>query len=351
MAEWTPVQLDRLEDALDDLEHDGALERWLEDDPGPGVRERLEDYRALLVASREALPLEEVPEGVLDGVLEEARRAAAAPAMAMTSTVSWWTRLRRSVLVPAVALAGTAMLVLWIGRPDEVTTTADEAVAIPAPPPVPAKADGVADDEAPPATAKPAEPSPIQQAAPGGGLGSARGSGAPAEPASAPEPEPELELDAKDIATEKAADVDEGSMQTYGEAPTEEQKQTAGAGGSSSSGAKADPASGRWDLISLGDRARQAGDCIAARDEYALALEDDDPRVRARAFAGIGLCDAMAGDEPSADANFERGRELDGGIDGFIDSQRESNAPRKKTKRRSSKKKPAPKQNAMDPFN
>lgn len=347
MAEWTPAQLDRLEDALDDLEHDGALERWLEDDPGPGVRERLEDYRALLVASRDALPLEEVPDGVLDGVLEEARRAAATPAMAMTSTVSWWTRLRRSVLVPAVALAGTAMLVLWIGRPDEVATTADAPATSEAPPAsAPTNADGVAADEAPPATAKPPEPAKVQQAAPGGGgaVGNSRGVEAKLEAPAAPEPEPELDA-VKDIATEKAANADEGSLQTYGEAPTEEQQRASGSSG------PADSASGRWDLISLGDRARQAGDCIAARDEYALALEDDDPRVRARAFAGIGLCDAMAGDDPAADANFERGRELDGAIDGFIDSQREGNTPRKKTKRRASKKKPAPKQNAMDPFN
>ena len=40
-------------------------------------------------------------------------------------------------------------------------------------------------------------------------------------------------------------------------------------------------------------------------------LEDDEPRVRARAFAGLGLCDAAIGDEASADANYERARALE----------------------------------------
>ena len=79
MAEWSPAELDLLEDALEDLEQEGALERWLEDDTSPALRERLEGYRSLLVASRDAMPLEDVPQGVLDEVFAEARRAAAAP--------------------------------------------------------------------------------------------------------------------------------------------------------------------------------------------------------------------------------------------------------------------------------
>src|SRR5690606_16761245 len=51
----------------------------------------------------------------------------------------------------------------------------------------------------------------------------------------------------------------------------------------------------RWDLIARGDRARRDGDCKRARDEYTAALGDADTRVRARAEAGIGLCDMAEG--------------------------------------------------------
>lgn len=349
MAEWTPAELDLLEDALEDLEQDGAIERWLDDEPRPDLRERLEDYRILLEASREAMPMVDVPEGLLDDVIEEARKAAATPSLTVTSTTSWWTRLRRSVLVPALALAGTAMLVLWIGRPEDQVATVDA--------PVPAETPSLAEaDEAPPAAAAkpddasaPATATPSAQSAaappPADGVDADEEVGAvEAKQEPAPEPEPEL---AKDL-DDKAA---EGSLSTFGEAPTEAQKRAgAGAGGAAPAG----PASGRWDLISLGDRARNAGDCIAARDEYSLALEDDDPRVRARALAGIGLCNAMDGDDPAAEANFERARELDDGIDGFIESQRQRGAQRK-SKRRPKKKKSSSKSNPfqgqqVDPF-
>ena len=78
MAEWSHAQLDLLEDAIEDLEQEGALDRWLADDPDPALRERLEDYRSLLEASREAMPIEEVPGGLLDDVIAQAHQAAPA---------------------------------------------------------------------------------------------------------------------------------------------------------------------------------------------------------------------------------------------------------------------------------
>ncbi|MCA9652356.1 MAG: hypothetical protein H6712_29405 [Myxococcales bacterium] len=350
MAEWSPAELDLLEDALEDLEQEGALERWLEDDTSPALRERLEGYRSLLVASRDAMPLEDVPQGVLDEVFAEARRAAAAPPLTAAASTSWWTRLRRSFLVPAVALAGTAMLVLWIGRPDQQVTRVDAPP--PALPPGPSVEERNAEPPEPEAAAAAdrAALTPEPATATPGALGRGVGEGTveaqleqKAEPVAEPEPQ-----QAKDADDEAASKADDGTMSTFGEAPSEEQRR-AGA-----SKVPADPATGRWDLISLGDRARQAGDCVAARDEYAVALEDDDPQVRARAFAGMGLCDLQAGDDPSADANFERGRELDGSIDGFIESQRERKPAAQKSNRRA-KKKASPKKNAFDqatdPFN
>lgn len=328
MAEWSSAQLDILEDALEDIEHDGALERWLADDPDPALRQRLQDYRTLLVASRDALPLHEVPEGVLDDVLVQARQAAAAPIVAAAST-SWWSRVRRSVLVPVVALAGTAMLVLWIGRPDEQSTTLDER-------PTAGTVDASAEDRnegAPGSAAAPtptAAPAQQRVGATETGKDSAEGELEAVLEAPPPEPAPEPDADAGTRGV-PAGEAKQGSMSTFGEAPSEEQKLAEDQG-------PAGPATGRWDLISLGDRARQADDCVAARDEYAVALEDDDPSVRARAFAGIGLCDLQAGDGAAADSNFERGRELDDAIDGFIESQREREPRPNKTNRKASKK-------------
>lgn len=347
-----PVELDLLEDALEELEHDGALERWLDgEDVSPRVRERLADYHALLVASREALPLEDVPAGVLDGVLAEAQQAAAAaPAVAVASGDTWWSRMRRSFMVPVLALAGTAALVLWVFDPEEQGKVVDP----PAPTgsaSTPAMQTPIADDaeqaeeetrrEAPErpdqaaAAATPAaQPAPPADEAIEGGLpGADRNDGADKEKKKDAKPSP----------------YDVPAMGSLGDVPG-----TAGLGGAKAepppkSGGSAGPASGRWDLVSRGDRARQAGDCVAAREEYALALEDDEARVRARAFAGMGLCDAQAGDSASADANFERARELDGEIGGFIESQEQRSRPAQKRKKAS--KKPKSKLDAFEDVN
>ena len=119
-ADLGPGELDLLEDALEELELDGALERWTAQELEPRVSGRLLDYRNVLAAAREALPLEDVPGGVLDDVLAQARQAAAAPAAAVAAVSEpWWTRLRRSFMVPALALAGTAALVLWVFDPKD----------------------------------------------------------------------------------------------------------------------------------------------------------------------------------------------------------------------------------------
>lgn len=330
-----PAELDRLEDALEDLELDGALERWLENEPSPGVRERLADYRSLLEASRQALPIEEVPAGLLDGVIAEARQAATvAPAAAAAASASWWTRLRRSFMVPALALAGTAALVLWIGRPDQQAELAEP----PAGSARPARTVTLSFDEEPsdneePAQARSKVADPAPAAAPGveGGEADKLGEAAKSD-------EPELVQPAQTPALDPLGDAPDEKKDAKPEPDPSDAEPDRGLGS----------ASGRWDIVSLGDRARQAGDCVAAREEYALALEDDEARVRARALAGIGLCDRQNGDMPSADANFERARELDGDIDSFIDSQ--TRAKRKRTSSPKKAKKSKPSAAVTDPF-
>jgi len=345
MADWSPAQLDRLEDALEDLEQPDAIERWLEDEPSPEVRERLTDYRSILEASREALPMEDVPDGLLDSVFAEAKRAATVAPMVATRE-SWWVRTRRSFMVPALALAGTTVLVLWIGRPDEAPTLAEETAPVPARHTPSSVRLEFVDSEDLDSPAPAASPDASERARSAGkkasgsknkiGLGEGSNplggldkGGFGSKSDDAKDREPEDDQIVQPIQAEPSPE------------PVEEQKPSAGA--------PTGPASGRWDIVSRGDRARQAGDCATARDEYALALEDDEPGVRARALAGIGLCDRRDGNEPSADANFDRARELDAGIDEFISSQatrRPSAKKRKSKKSRPKSKKPM----QVDPF-
>lgn len=340
-VDLAPEELDRLEDALEELELDGALERWSEDDVGPRVHARLVDFRSILAVSRQALPLEEVPSGVLDGVLAQAQQAAMVGASAAAvGPEPWWARLRRSFMVPVLALAGTAALVLWVFDPDEAAKVAEP----PAPAARPAPAGGARAEEERAAYSAPAA-TPVEAAAaepPPADAGPAEGEAVEAKRDMAKQ-----EIDAKPTETATATGS-EGSrgMSPLGDAPGGDAGAAKGAPAQPAT-KNAGPASGRWDIVSRGDRARLRGDCVAARDEYALALEDDEPRVRARAYAGLGLCDAAAGDEASADANFERARGLDDAIGGFIESQGERSAG-KKSRKPTKKSKAAV--DAYDPF-
>lgn len=358
-ADLGPSELDLLEDALEELELDGALERWTEDELDPRVSARLLDYRNVLAAARQAMPLEDVPGGVLDDVLAQARRAAATPvAAAAVVSEPWWTRLRRSFMVPALALAGTAALVLWVFDPKDHATLGQSPApaAEPAPTAVRAEAgeskreqeraaaaaptvaptepaaaasDLEADRQADPKDAMPAEESADQGAFDGAKLDAAKNEAKPTE--------------GSGRGMTSLGDVPGGALGGAGGAtPSQPATQT-------KSGGSAGPASGRWDIVVRGDRARQAGDCVAAREEYALALEDDEARVRARAFAGIGLCDAVAGDEASADANYERARGLDDEIGSYLESQNQRSRGADKKSRKPAKKSKA-QVDALDPF-
>lgn len=324
-----PSELDLIEDALEELELEGALDRWSADELGPLVRERLTDYRSILAASREALPLEDVPGGVLDGVLAQARQAAAAaPVAAALAAPSWWSRVRRSFMVPALALAGTAVLVFWVFDPADPTMAPELASA----PPRGAERDAAGAESAArleetPARERAAATPTAPLASPSAGvadLEQQQQENKDAAPAEEAEPAPD---DDQPAASSKSEG--HGRMGSLGEAPG-----NAALGGSVGAG----PASGRWDIVSRGDRARQAGDCTAAREEYALALEDDEARVRARAFAGLGLCDAASGDDVSADANYQRARELDDAVGSFIDSQNQRSRGSAKKSRKPAKK-------------
>jgi hypothetical protein len=341
-AELGPHELDLLEDALEELELPGALDRWSEDELDPRVRERLASYRSILTATREALPLEDVPTGVLDGVLAQARQAAAvAPVTVDAGRASWWSRLRHGFMVPVLALAGTAALVLWVFDPYAQGELEPLAPA------------GTAADAKVVARLEQAEPERAQvehrqekatpAASPAEGAKDVAGEVSNADEELAAEaPVDAAKGPALEPTVPGASDDDKPRLGSLGDAPNAALGGAAGtAPAQQKAGGSAGPAAGRWDIVSRGDRARQSGDCVAARDEYAVALEDDEPRVRARAFAGLGLCDAAAGDEASADANYERARALDDAIGGFIDSQKERSRGAEKKSRKPKKSKVA----------
>jgi hypothetical protein len=311
-AELSPSELDDLEDALEGLESGTP--------PGvaPHLRRRLDDYRNILTLSRSALPMVEIPRGLLDDVLAQARAAAEVPTVTPTPAPvekpSLWTRFRRLALLPGVALAGTAAVVLLMVERDpkhDVAPSAEQAVAS-------APADNAGADAKLDRGGRAAAPASAKSSTPMQGAAQPAGAVAPPPPPrEAPaDAMPSVDAQAQQEAPEpEAASAEEKSRRkdvSKGEADLPSAAPAFGT----------DPDMPRWDIIARGDRARHRGDCRLARNEYALALADADGRVRARAHAGLGLCDASEGDRTSADAAYRAARELDAEIVQFIDEER-----------------------------
>lgn len=318
-AEFSPVELDRMEDALETLELADV-----HDEPSIAVRRRLTDYRQILALSRAAMPMVEVPRGLLDNVLAEARAAAEVPVVApepiAAAPPSLWTRVRRALLLPGVALATTAALVLLIVERDD--KSAESAVS--GAPQQVAKSDRAqggaqvvgerrAEDQR--ANSDDAPPPPPEPAAGIAAPGSASTPTTTALPQAAPAIAPKAEAPV----TEKKGDL--GRADEQAEAADDYAKQKPADANEAERVVDRD-ATPRWDIIARGDRARQKDDCGSARSEYTLALDDMDARVRARAHAGIGLCEAASGRRSAADAAYKQARELDPEIATWIDENR-----------------------------
>lgn len=294
---FSPEQLDRIEDALETLEEDGTL-----GDPTPDVRGVLESYREILQQSRYAMPMVDPPQGVLAAVFAEARAVAVAPAPTAApepTKPSVFTRFRRSFLIPVFALAGTAALVLWVSRPHDGAATLDP---------------GVAAGRGPSAPAQPAAASRNKQEA----------IAAPAKVDEAPEAEPVDERSSEAEETVKDG-TNPAARSPAPDAPTSAPK----AGNRLTELNAADTLSDKerskdpWGRLERADRARESGDCAAAHSDYLIATEDDIPGVRARAYAGLGLCNLQAGDDAGSEDAFARARGIDPAIDKFIATQRE----------------------------
>ncbi len=300
MHDFSPDELDRLEDALADLGREGAVGEGLPE----RLRARLGEYEQILALTREAMPLEEPRSDLLAAVLAEAhvQAAPAATPQVRRRGPGIWERLRRSLLLPGVALAGTAALLLWWVQPgDEEAPRPMAAAPAPAAPearsPAPPSAvspdmaeeekaiEGKADDGAP------AEAITVEPAAAGGAPAPARAA-APTKKSVAPPPAP---LPGRDGEDQARVDSDKETLR---------------------------------DQLERGDAARERGRCAAAEDEYLAVARSKGPAAeRARALLGLSMCSADAGRATDAARYLSEARRLDPSIGKLM--EREERKPTK----------------------
>jgi hypothetical protein len=314
VAEFSPQELDQLEDALEGIEDVEDVESL---GLSEGLTERLGEYRLVLEASREAMPMEDVAEGLLDGVLAEAREAKPT----QQAGVGLWERWRKT-LIPVFALAGTTAAVLLIVRPDqdledtvasaEMTGEPDTAAGAQDPAPTPAAAGSAmaeeADDAKPNADA-PAAAVPPEEAA--------KEAMEPARQAVMPEPKQKKEDLAQADAIEEQVMTDKDGI--YAE-------------------------------IERADGLRLAGNCVEA-DRVYRKLKASSPNSKAEALIemGLGLCDEVLGGDGAQ--HYSNARAADPSLEIRIDQEREAmkgadrkGKPYPKKKRKSTSKS----QNAYD---
>ena len=314
-AEFSPDELDRLED---------ALERWTDDLDGPvpedsslaaPLRTRLADYRGLLTQAREALPLEDVPDDLLAGVRAEARASTpSAPGARRREAArpGLWERLRRSMLLPGFALASSAALLLWMVQPGDAETLVVERSEATAPArlaPLPGPA---------PAASAPAERAPAPELA---------GAAEPVAPAQAPgaAAPPRAEAKAADDLkdTFEPAKADRKGAGAKPKKLAEEEAPADVLPGLEDAAAADGDKEALRDTLEQADAQRRSNRCDTAMALYRQAFDMSGPdNERAQARAGYGLCLQSQGEDGDAQKYFEFAGRLSPGIDGWIKRER-----------------------------
>ena len=426
---WTAAQLDRIEDALEDLERGGVPASLGESPEAAALEAPLTAYRQILTLSREAMPMQEVPAGLLDGVLAEAHAAVAeAPAAlphqghtahaAAEAPRSWWQRARATIWVPALGFAAAAAALLVFIRPasdaeSDAASTMAQREQTAEPPAAAAKAGGPTVDGAAPtpepiatdpaqgriAAAEPdAEPEPDRLLDPkaeplvrgGGVLGGvvadgdeddrdavlsdeARGAGAQTKADRALKDLPWGRDDTKPstgrrASSSPAADAEERKTEAPKTEAPKKKKPTKGS--SNNAGGSAGPSPGapptddaapkqpapvqpqpepapaptepakttkpEGKLLKLADRGeqrRRSGNCGLARLDFQSVRKSVHAPLRARALAGLGLCEWAAGNEAAANSLFSQARGQDPAVGAFIDRERAKLAPKSQQKK------------------
>ena len=334
-TELTPAELDRIEDALEGL-GDGSGEA--PGDRPPKLRAHLDADREVLMLSREALPMVEVPDGLLDAVLAEARAAAPEPEPTRERAgAGLWERLRRSFVLPGFALAATAALLVVILRPDR--SGVDDMSEGKAEAPAAAASDRAGDAPPPAAAPTAAAPAPTESGAKEGG--EAAEAEEEATPASA------VTVDAPTIREEKAKDASSGGGLARpakpASMPTKKSKAApfddAFDAPAPAEAKKAEPIdqadkSSVRELLDKADKLRRRGRCDEASAVY-RQLEGIGGTSEAQALVGLGLCAEFVGESNTAGSYFQRARKL-AAVDGLIAAGRkqmeELGATKKKAK-------------------
>ncbi len=308
-SEFTAAELDLLEDALEDL-------TILPEGASPELLGRIESFREILGMTDEALPPIEVPEGLLDSVLEEARRSPAAvvESEAAGTAGGLWQRLRRSLLLPGFALAATAALLIVVLRPDApIFSDMSEKTGV--------------------------SESPEKAEVAGEGGDKARAALEEEAPAMVPAAAPIVEEKA-DLREEEAL-ADEGAMEEP-PAPSYELKKRpakskksaaapkdAGASLDDVQGAKAsaeddldaEDKEALRTLLQQADSDRQRGRCGAAVSAYTklLGVRGNE---EARALMGLGLCAEREGDMTAAEGYYRRAKAINPALESLISAER-----------------------------
>lgn len=381
MGEFSPVQLDALEDALEDLELAG-IPADLDDDGV--VAGRLCEYRELLQLSREALPAVEVPPGVLDGVLATARHdaatsdAAGQEASAPATEASWWRRL--SLWIPVLAVGASAALMLVLVRGTLGVDAEPDSGSVVARAQEQPEGSAPAKDSAPDGAVlgredelqAVAEPAASAEADDDLAFGEARGRlrGSAAGEGSASKRDGRWALQGDDPLSPDAMNGDAPSVEppqaeaeptdkiVYNDASDSKKTRRAPSKGSGAaapnkpSSAKASKPKekaqsapmpeadeeapraggaadgpGPTDRLAAAERDRARGRCASARPVYDALISDADASVRARALAGLGLCALAAGDGARAESFFAKAKAADASVGAFISRERDELEP------------------------
>jgi len=341
--QFTPAELNAIEDALEQLEHDGLPLAG-----APRVQMRLRQYQDVMTTVRQAWPLEDMPSSLtVESLLAAARSSAgesdalhvAVPLVGETSD-SWWTRLRKGFLVPTLAVTASCVLVLLMLRPGsdaQPDLVATKSLDVPAP-------------ATPTFEAEPA----AEQAMPAGtpALDDTRAMGdekivelattqspPPAPPAAAAKP-------ASAVEGKTRGDVSYGGAGATADAMFEGQgtkspgagpmakKALAGKGKAPAAepAPSRSPASERSQLEQA-DTARRADDCETAARLYRVLKQSTDDTIAARAYAGLGFCASQAGSTATAEDYFIRAQDLDPSVSSELG--RESNSAQMSRRTRS----------------
>lgn len=354
MAEFSPSELDQLEDRLEDLT---ATTDVASLGLPPAVAEEMEAYREVLDLVEAHLVEEEPTAGVLDDVLAKAHAEVASGSTSTTPVATTRASKDRRWWMPALALVGVSAAVLILVQPDQAMEDGAPAEAVVAAPsvesapavdeledalaraPAPME-EGALEPEAPAAAnalaqktergevdgaptdadvyeAKSAVGSTVAEASMGGASGRREKSAAPARGRSkvAPPPKP------KQARAKKKSSVASKASLSDQIDPFETNDSPAAA---SPFGETSDPKNDWGDSLMRAHQQRRRGQCGAAMSSYKILARYDEvgDALLGEVYGGMGLCAEVSGSLSTAKSYFDKARRLKPGLDAWLTSER-----------------------------